>query len=179
MWGTFRPGDILWICRTPFDSLQAGDVVAFESRGKSIAHRIVGRDGSGFRTKGDGNTSEDALPLISADLIGKVVARERRGVRAVVEGGAAGRRRTAVLGGLGVFRSILGCLLAPPYRAIRTSQITGRLWRPRITTARFTTREGSIIKLIHRGETVASWIPDSAEWTCRKPYDLVLSPPSR
>ena len=179
MWGTFRPGDILWICRIPFDSLQVGDVVAFDSRGKSIAHRIVGRDGAGYRTKGDGNTSGDAAPLMATDLIGKVVVRERRGVRSVVRGGAAGRRRKSVLGGLGVFRSILGGLLAPPYRALRASRIPSRFWRPRITTARFTTREGDVTKFIHRGKTVASWISGSAEWTCRKPYDLVLSPPAR
>ena len=179
MWGTFQPGDILWISRFPYESLQVGDVVAFGARGKSIAHRIVGREGVGFRTQGDGNRSRDALELMPADLIGKVVARERRGIRLVVAGGIAGRRRAAVLGVLGVFRSLVGGVLAPPYRAIRASQRPSRLWRPRITTARFATRAGITTKFIHRGKTVASWAPDSSEWICRKPFDLVLSPPSR
>ncbi len=179
MRGTFRPGDILWISHYPYESLQVGDVVAFGVRGKSIAHRIVGREAAGFRTRGDGNRSRDDRLLMPADLIGKVVGRERRGVRSDVTGGTAGLRRAAVLGALGACRSLVGGMLALPYRAIRASRMPSRIWRPRITTARFATRAGSITKFIHRGKTVASWTPDSAEWTCRKPFDLVLAPPPR
>ena len=179
MWGTFRAGDVLWICPVAFDSLLVGDVVAFGFRGKSIAHRIVARDGRGFRTQGDGSACRDALPLVPSDLIGKVMARERRGLRSMVAGGGAGRRRRAALRGLGLVRMILGSLLAPPYRVIRASRLAGRFWQPRVTTARFASRGGIITKFIHRGNTVASWIPEAGEWTCRKPYDLVLFPPSR
>jgi hypothetical protein len=68
-------------------------------------------------------------------------------------------------------------ILAPLYRAIRTSRLIPQLWRPRIVTARFADGNGQVTKFIHRGRTVARWIPREEQWLCRKPYDLVLSPP--
>ena len=179
MRSTLAEGDRLWISPVSFDGLQPGDVVAFHSGGKVMAHRVVRRCGDGLQTQGDGNWRPDAALLKPDQLIGMVIERERRGVRTPVKGGVGGRRRATLLHGFSWFRWVILTLLAPGYRWIQASRIPRRLWRPRITTARFTTREGDITKLIHRGKTVATWIPEAGEWTCRKPYDLVLSPPSR
>ena len=97
MRGTLVEGDCLWVSSVPFDSLQAGDVVASDSGGKVVAHRIIGREGAGFITQGDGNWCRDSTLLTADRLVGRVMERERKGMRKPVAGGARGRLRGAVL----------------------------------------------------------------------------------
>jgi hypothetical protein len=178
MRGTLAEGDCLWISAVSFDKLQPGDVVAFQSGGKVLAHRIAMRSAAGFQTQGDGNWRPDAALLKPGQLIGKVMERERRGVRTPVAGGAGGRRRAALLHGVAWFRWVVLMLLAPAYRLIQASRIGVLLWRPQILAVRFAWRTGCITKYIHEGRTVAYWNPHAEEWVCRKPYDLVLSSPA-
>jgi signal peptidase I len=179
MQGTLLDGDCLWISRVSFASLQAGDVVAFHSGGKVVAHRIVGRDESGFLTQGDGNLRRDSVPLTPDCLIGKVAERERGGSRSAVAGGARGRRWAAVLHAACRVRYLAGFLSNALYRMIRASRLVSWVWRPRIMTVHFASRNGRITKFIHQGRTVAYWIPHEEQWMCQKPYDLLLSAPPR
>ena len=179
MRGTFQDGDCLWVSPVSFAALQVGDVVAFQSSGKAVAHRIAKRAGDGFLTRGDGNLHRDAAPLTRALLIGKVVERERGGVRAAVAGGPAGRRRARLCHGACRLRILLLFPWAPVYRLFRASRLMRLLWRPQIVAARFAGSGGEFTKFIHRGGTVACWIPHEQRWTCRKPYDLILDPPTR
>ena len=122
MWGTLAEGDCLWVSSVPFDSLQAGDVVAFESGGQVVAHRIIGREGNGFITQGDGNWRRDSMPLTADRLVGRVMERERKGIRKPVTGGAPGRRRGAVLRAICRLRRRLDhWLLAPFLRRVSFS----------------------------------------------------------
>lgn len=179
MRGTIAEGDCLWVCAVSPDELQPGDVVAFRSGGHVMAHRIAGRAGDRFLTQGDGNWRRDSTPLDPVDLIGRVEDREQAGVRSALAGGARGRRRAAVLHVFAFSRwSVLVCL-APFYRLIRASRLASLVWRPRIVAVRFASPAGTITKFIHRGRTVACWNPQAGQWTCRKPYDLLLPPPSR
>ena len=179
MRGTFRDGDRLGIELVPFDSLQIGDVAAFRSGGKSVAHRIAGRSGGLFQTRGDGNLRCDASLLGAEELIGKVTSRDRGNSCVVVAGGLRGRQRAWLWHGLGRADRCFRWLFSPAYRLLRVSRLASLLWKPRIVAARFACPAGSLTKFIHRGETVASWAPEERRWTCRKPYDLVLEPPGR
>jgi hypothetical protein len=179
MRGTLAEGDCLWVSPAPFDSLQAGDVVAFRSGGQVLAHRIVGRHGEAIKTQGDGNWRRDASPLLREALIGKVMERERDGIRSAVAGGARGRRRGRFFHAISFLRWTVLRLLAPGYRLVRASRIASLVWKPRIQMVFFATAAGRIAKFIHRGRTVACWMPQEEQWTCRKPYDLLLSPPDR
>jgi len=179
MGGTFEEGDCLWVRSVPYSSLRAGDVVAIDAERVAIAHRIVGRQTSGFVTQGDSNLRPDGAVLTADRLLGRVVARERQGAICGVAGGSRGRwravkRRTARRVALA-----LGILLAPPYRLIRASGLVAAVWRPRIVAARFSRGDRAFTKFIHRGRTVARWDPWEREWRCRKPYDLILAPPPR
>ena len=179
MGGTFRGGDCLWIEPVAFAALRVGDVVAMEVEGKAVAHRLAGRAGDGFSTRGDAGRRPDPEVLHSDRLIGRVMVRERGGRRTPVAGGWAGRCRAGVLHGW--WR---GCAwgmfpLAPLYRRLRAGRWLARIWKPQVTVVRFTGVEGPFAKYIHRGRTVACWIPGEGRWTCRKPYDLVLGPPVR
>ena len=179
MRGTFRDGDRLGIEAVPFDSLRPGDVVAFHSGGKLVAHRIAGRVGRTCRTRGDGNLRCDATPLGAEELIGKVKMRYRGNSCAAVAGGWRGRQRARLGHGLCRADRCFRWLFSPVYRVLRASRLASLLWKPHIVAARFACPEGSLTKFIHRGETVARWIPEERRWTCRKPYDLVLEPPGR
>jgi hypothetical protein len=175
---TLVEGDCLWISPVSFDTLQVGDVVAFDFRGKVVVHRIVGRHAAGFLTQGDGNLDVDSVPLTPEILIGKVLERERAGVRSVVVGGAQGQRRAVVLRVVCHLRRFFLFPLAPCYRELCASRLLSRVWHPQIATVHLNYPEGPITKYVHQGRTVACWIPHEQRWTCRKPYDLILSPPS-
>ena len=179
MRGTIEKGDCLWVSAVPFDSLQVGDVVAFACGCKVITHRIVGREENGFVTQGDGSLQRDGECLTPGRLIGRVMGRERAGKRSPVMGGIRGRRRGAIMRAANRVRSFVGHALAMPYRLTRTSQLVPLLWRPRMTVVHFAGSQGKSTKFIHRGKTVACWVPNERRWTCRKPYDLILAPPSK
>jgi len=179
MWGTLAQGDCLWVSPVPFDSLQAGDVVAFDSGGKIVVHRIVERMDTGFATRGDGNGSRDSAPLTADRLVGKVMERERKGVRKTVTGGARGRRRALVLQAAVRIRLIFVSRLARLSRMVLARRMVSLCWRPSLICVRFISPTGSVTKFIHRGRTVASWKPHACQWECRMPYDLILSPPAR
>jgi len=175
---TIGAGDSLWVSSIPFAALQVGDVVVFDSGGQVVAHRIVGLHPQGFLTRGDGNLRRDAAPLTPDRFIGKVLEREQGGVRSSVVGGAQGRRRAVALRAVGFLRMAVLVLLAPGYRALRSSHWVGRAWHPQIVSVRLNYPAGSVTKYIHQGRTVACWMPHVHRWTCRKPFDLVLFPPN-
>lgn len=76
----YAPGTFLVVKPTPFNELQVGDVVTFQiESGKPavITHRItsIGADQAGNRlltTKGDNNDVEDPLPVMEAQVRGKL-----------------------------------------------------------------------------------------------------------
>ena len=179
MRGTLAEGDSLWVVPVPAAALQPGDVVAFRSGKNVLAHRIVDRNGENYLTQGDGNWRRDSAGVAPDQVLGKVAARERHGVRRAIADGARGRRRAMLLHALAFMRWLLLAALAPFYRLLRASRIGRLVWRPQVTAAHFLGPAGSIIKYIHQGRTVACWLAQEQRWTCRKPYDLVLGRPSR
>ena len=179
MRGVFKDGDCLWVAAIAFAALQRGDVVAFNSGGKMIVHRIVGRRAGGFITQGDASQRRDRECLAPECLIGRVAERERAGKRSPVMGGIRGRLQGGILRTIYKARRLAAMALAAPYRLIRASGLTPLLWRPRITAVRFSEGRRDFTKFIHRGKTVACWFPHERRWTCRKPYDLILAPPNQ
>lgn len=53
--------------------VEVGDVVAYESSGSIIVHRIVGRCEDGFRARGDANPVEDPWVIRFEDIRGEVM----------------------------------------------------------------------------------------------------------
>ena len=179
MRGTLAEGDGVHIEAVPCDSLQPGDVVAYRSADQVVVHRIVGRRNGGWITQGDGNWRRDVAPLAPERFLGAVTARERNGATATVVGGAAGLRRAAWLHAAAFARWTALTAFAPLYRLLRASRAAALVWRPRILAVRFAVPGGNVVKFIHRGRSVAQWSPHAERWTCRKPYDLLLSRPGR
>jgi signal peptidase len=79
-----RPRDVLHVRHSEVADLSKGDIVVFRRAGQLIAHRAVrapGKSGKGFLiTRGDRVPRKDA-PILGSELLGRVVAIERNGVR--------------------------------------------------------------------------------------------------
>lgn len=67
----FRTGDLAITQRQPWYAV--GDVIAFETEGGTVIHRIVGGDaGSGYRVKGDGRELADVWQPRPESIGGRV-----------------------------------------------------------------------------------------------------------
>ena len=49
-----------------------GDIITFSEDGFYTTHRIIASDAGGYRTKGDANNIQDAAPVRSEQVAGKV-----------------------------------------------------------------------------------------------------------
>lgn len=177
MTGTFTEGDLLWIQPLPTSALQPGDIVAFRADSRLIAHRVITQKGQLLITQGDGCWRPDAAPLEESQVIGRVVARCRRGVLRPVAGGRRGRWRGRLLHLWTAVREGILVMLAPAYHLVRASRIARFFWRPPVDIVRFFQDRNPVVKYVHHRRTVACWEPDKKRWSCRRPFDLILQRP--
>jgi hypothetical protein len=77
-----RPGDMLWIERTPAGTLRPGDVLTVRLDNSLLTHRLLWRDAAGWHMGGDSCTLPDA-PVAATAIVGRVVCIER-GTRYIV-----------------------------------------------------------------------------------------------
>lgn len=68
---TLHVGDIVVVTGSPTYSV--GEVVVYDNSDTLIVHRIVGKNGSKFTTKGDANSFPDSYRPTLRDVKGKVV----------------------------------------------------------------------------------------------------------
>jgi len=182
MSGTFRPGDCLIIGAVTLNELQAGDIVIYraanhESEADELVHRIVASTPDGLVARGDNNPCVDTTLATAENLVGRVTHVERNGITRPVRGGRLGLLHARVSRlRLRVWRFVkrLGRV---PYRRLRNSNLIPRLWQPNVTTLRFDTEKGSLVKYICNGRTVARWWVENQRFECDKPYDLVIPRP--
>jgi signal peptidase I len=77
---TLNDGDLVCLIRTDPDTIQPGDIIAFEVPGLDIGvcHRVIGilrtQEGPSFITQGDGNLEPDDWIVYPQDVEGKVLA---------------------------------------------------------------------------------------------------------
>jgi hypothetical protein len=163
MKGIFRTADFLIIEPCVLENLQKGDVIAFKREDiftDPIVHRIIHVAKDHFITKGDNNRRPDILPVTESNLIGKVVAFERKGKTLSVRGGNAGliRAKTGY-----AFRRACYLLIKKMRRLLPIrdfGDIVFFFWKPEIQKIKFSTAKGPLIKWIHRNRTIAAWLPE-------------------
>lgn len=186
MLAVFRPGDHLDVRPVSLPEVRRGDVVLFRplQPGREddvVVHRVVAVLPEGLVTRGDTNRRPDVPLVTAANLLGRVVARERKGWRLPVLGGEAGLALVRLLLGLRrVSRRARRALLPlgrGAWRRLRASPLLRSLWRPEIVHVRFQSTEGPVVKYVHRGRTVAVFWPEAGRFRCRRPYDLILTRP--
>ena len=188
MLGTFRPGDYLTVEPVPLAAIRPGDVVIYRGREESgepesIVHRVVAITPGGLATKGDNSPYVDGQPVTQDTLLGRVTHAQWGGRVRPVWGGRRGLLRARMLHARCAMQRLgwqwLSIVGRRPYRWLRESGLVDRLWQPAITPVRVETEDGPLVKYVHRGRTVAWWWPERGRFRCRRPYDLMISRPSR
>ena len=67
-----RVGDCVLVDKTPFSEVQVGDIIAYESLGSLVIHRVVETGAEAVVTKGDANPVNDP-PVAPEDYRGRVM----------------------------------------------------------------------------------------------------------
>jgi hypothetical protein len=82
MFPFIRNGDVITISPLPFSPPKIGDILAFTvSHGRKLfIHRVIGKKGNSYLTRGDNTLSVDGL-IPRADILGMVIRAERNGKR--------------------------------------------------------------------------------------------------
>jgi hypothetical protein len=78
MWPFLRDGSDVELMPCTSHELDVGDVVLIKTGAGLLLHRIVGREGGGFRTKGDARRRDDGV-IPRGRILGRL-PRRRRGV---------------------------------------------------------------------------------------------------
>jgi signal peptidase I len=176
---TFHTGQLLYV-QPEMQDLVPGDVIIYSdlSHNYLVVHRIIGVSPPSVATRGDHNLLSDEYPVLFGDIVGRVVAVDRRGVIRNVSGGQRGLRNARMRWmGLCFWAKVRQGLVLP-YRVLKES--AGKHgWVKRIIKLRFKyitlrTTQGMVIKALHRGRVVAHWKQSIPSFECRKPYDLWL-----
>jgi signal peptidase I len=179
---TFHPGHLLYVRPTACD-ITVGDVIVFAnlSRDGYVVHRIVSATDAGLVTRGDNNLCND-LPVAPGQVVGRVEMVECQGSVRPVRGGRRGLWSARLRWGTRRVGSWLRCAFRTPYCALRNSptlrQVLNRLLSRHLRVLHLETPDGPLVKTTYRGHTIARWWPQANCLECRKPYDLVVSPPS-
>ena len=175
---TFHPGQLLLVIplsHTP----GKGDVILFSdpSQDRNVVHRVISVSGFSLRTRGDNNLRTDAASIQFEHVLGKVEKEEVSGHLRPVMGGWRGLLRARVRWGTLYVENLVRQTFWRPYRLLRLSGQVAHIWRPMIVRLQLQNENEPLVKYIHKQRSVATWFPLRKVFECRKPYDLVISPP--
>ena len=188
MLGTFQPGDQINLEAVSITAIRRGDIVVYRGRlraGKptEVVHRVVAISSQGLTTQGDANTRVDAVPISADRLVGRVISRGQAGRIHRVSGGNWGFRYMQIFQSWQTLHGLLDQSLRwvgrLPYNWLRASGLVGRLWHPAILLLLVMTERGPLVKFIVGQRTVARWWPINNRFSCRQPYDLLISSPDK
>lgn len=173
---TFKPGEILYV-RAEIRDIQPGDVVVFHSEGVQIVHRVVSVSSEGFLTRGDNNLGEDERVVRREEIIGVVVGKDFWGNQESVTGGKKGLEKAKRRWRLREIHQKTLPIIGFPYRWLKRKGWVRKLWHPRIVKIKIRSPKGEIIKYLFKGKVIALWLPGSAQFFCKRPFDLVIQAP--
>ncbi|MBN2398989.1 MAG: S26 family signal peptidase [Candidatus Aminicenantes bacterium] len=181
MAGTFREGDRLEIEKSRINDIKIGDVTVFISPMKTdeearCVHRVVFSTEKGIITRGDNNEKDDDGTVTEENFVGRVTHYERNGEIHKVANGWLGLGRARVLRGRLHMIKAMKLFLRKPYRMLKRTGIISTLWRPKIEAIHFETRDGPLVKYVHKGKTVAGYWIKTNRWWFKRPYDFVIGP---
>ncbi len=179
MLGTFRIGDLLILELVPIIELCKGDVIVFresdsEDHKNELVHRIISISKENIVTRGDNNLRKDKILITEKNLLGKVVKIERGNKTLNVRNGWSG----LVVGKahhlkLSIKKMIWGTIRLP-YNKLKKSNITSKVWKPKILKTTIQTSEGELVKYIHNNKTVGYLWTETGKSKIKKPYDLII-----
>jgi len=174
----FKPGQLLYVSPILRD-LTLGDVIIFQGRTKDdyVVHRVVRMQKNKIFTRGDNNPVEDPDPITPDQVLGIIRSADYNGSFAVVRGGRIGYFYLRFQSTLSAIKGWLLRIFYPFYALLKASKFLPKIWHPEVTKIFVNSKNGNLVKFIHRGRVVATWYTTSNTFICRKPYNLVIPSP--
>ena len=182
MQGTFEPGDYLLLAPVAFSDVHPGDVIVYRVKrengdNEEVVHRVVAITKDGLIVRGDNKLRCDSLFIQPGQFIGKVEFVENKGRKQPVLGGLKGLQKAKLRWKMLWLDIWFRRIFRNPYHLLRNSRVVSKLWHPVIYKMYLHDADGLLVKYIYKQRTVATWDPSQKKYDCRKPFDLVISPP--
>lgn len=178
MKGTFKPGDLLCVEKTPFIQIHKGDLIIFSKtingQVEFVAHRVVDTTPQGLVTRGDNCRLIDQQPIATHNIIGRIVSYERDGDIINAKNGWLGRIKAIRCHSRLLIDRIAKRCFRKPYQFLTNNDIISIFWQPRLNVLFFDTPMGPLIKVVRKKRTVAFFWIDRNQWFCRFPYKLII-----
>jgi hypothetical protein len=175
---TLKSGDRLEVI--PFDRrvIRRGDVVVFRppEGGREVAHRVIGMERGGIRTRGDNSWQADDWLVSPADVIGCVVSAQRGRRRIRIYGGGIGRWSGFLLRSSRTIRRRLWVALRPLYTRLVRPGILKPCIPARLKTrvVRFRRPSGTEMYLFLGRRLIGSRAPGKHGWRIRPLFRLFV-----
>ena len=156
-------------------SLVIQQYINYDSRESIVVHRVVKSRDRILFTKGDSSFSRDPDPVPLENVLGLVFRIDRGRWSIPVWRGLLGLHQM-------VFGYLFRILLLPLrfcgsfiYRTLASAGLFRIFWKPVTKKLVFHTPDGTLVKIIWKRRTVATWRPDSQHFVCRFPFALFLN----
>jgi signal peptidase len=174
----FRPGDRIHFALCRVEDLRQGDVIIFilPGREERIVHRVVSTGPGGIRTRGDSNPGKDPWCLTGDQILGRVVAIERRSYKRHVTGGWPGFALAGVFRLLRRMDHVTSIVFHPIYRAMSRSGLFRAVvpagLRPRVIAIH--RDAGTETQLLMRNYMIGRLAPGATVWVIKRPFRLIV-----
>ncbi|MDX1776134.1 MAG: S26 family signal peptidase [Desulfobulbales bacterium] len=175
---TLSKQDILEIKPYGTEDPKVGDVVLLKppQQDNYIVHRIIGKCGVHFQTKGDGNGSIDSWTLKKDNIYGRIIAAHR---------GTGQRKITHGLRGSMTWRychlrrlalHVIIFFLRPVYRSFCPGGLWGRLNPVRLSPRGVTFQSGTHVshKLLLGRKVIGFYDDNHLRWRIKRPYRILV-----
>ena len=179
MKGTFHEGDFLNIDTHASVKIQHGDVIAYRRLSKDgkieeIVHRVIQISQGRLITRGDNNRRSDCYRVSQENVLGKVIAFERKGKVHHIRGGFRGLMLSQILFLIHNILYLISRTFKLSWWIYNTGKLIKCFYTPSLRKIQFVTEDGPLIKLFHGKRLIARWWPQQDRFECKKPYDLVI-----
>ena len=173
-----RPGDRLHIVPYDFQEVRGGDVIVFIPPGgdSKVVHRVISVNSDGIRTRGDNCNHADDWVLRRENILGRVVAAQRRNRRLRVFGGPLGHSLAVAIRAIKSIDSNLTSLLRPFYQRLARAGVFRR-WLPGWMKTRAISLShpaGTELQLLMGRRVIGRWLPGMTRWHIRRPFRLFV-----
>jgi hypothetical protein len=173
-----RPGDRLHIVSYDFQEVRGGDVIVFIPPGgdSKVVHRVISVNSDGIRTRGDNCNHADDWVLRRENILGRVVAAQRRNRRLRVFGGLWGHLLSVAIRATKSIDSNLTSMLRPFYQWLARAGVFRR-WlpsgmRPRVIS--FNRDAGTELQLVMGQRVIGRRLEGKTGWHIRRPFRLFV-----